>query len=139
MDDGSRTHMKRICNPRPNHSATHPHNLAERVGFEPTERFRSLVFKTSVIDHSTTSPNNGRRCRIRTYDPSLPKRVHYQTVLISVNWCARRDSNPQPKHYECSALTIELQALGTGGGSRTPACGFGDRRATITLHRYKLH
>src|ERR1700678_651073 len=25
-------------------------------------------------------------------------------------WWARRDLNPQPKHYECSALTVELQA-----------------------------
>ncbi len=25
-------------------------------------------------------------------------------------WWAGRDSNPQPKHYECSALTIELPA-----------------------------
>ena len=30
--------------------------LAERVGFEPTERFRSAVFKTAAIDHSATSP-----------------------------------------------------------------------------------
>jgi hypothetical protein len=27
----------------------------------------------------------GRRCRIRTYDPSLPKRMRYQTAPISVN------------------------------------------------------
>ena len=31
--------------------------LAEREGFEPPERRRSAVFKTAVIDHSTTSPN----------------------------------------------------------------------------------
>ena len=29
---------------------------AEREGFEPPERCRSTVFKTAVIDHSTTSP-----------------------------------------------------------------------------------
>ncbi len=28
----------------------------------------------------------------------------------SEDWWAGRDSNPQPKHYECSALTIELPA-----------------------------
>ena len=30
--------------------------LAERVGFEPTNRFRLLVFKTSAFDRSATSP-----------------------------------------------------------------------------------
>ena len=30
--------------------------IAEREGFEPPERCRSTVFKTAVIDHSTTSP-----------------------------------------------------------------------------------
>ena len=29
---------------------------AEREGFEPPEPFSSTVFKTAVIDHSTTSP-----------------------------------------------------------------------------------
>ena len=31
--------------------------IAEREGFEPPEPFSSTVFKTAVIDHSTTSPN----------------------------------------------------------------------------------
>ena len=31
-------------------------SLAEREGFEPPEPFSSTVFKTAVIDHSTTSP-----------------------------------------------------------------------------------
>lgn len=31
--------------------------LAEREGFEPPEPRSSTVFKTAVIDHSTTSPN----------------------------------------------------------------------------------
>ena len=31
--------------------------MAERVGFEPTEPFGSPVFKTGAIDHSTTSPD----------------------------------------------------------------------------------
>ena len=30
--------------------------VAEREGFEPPEPFSSTVFKTAVIDHSTTSP-----------------------------------------------------------------------------------
>ncbi len=32
--------------------------LAERVGFEPTDRRRSTVFKTAAFDHSATSPIN---------------------------------------------------------------------------------
>ena len=32
------------------------HFCAEREGFEPPEPFSSTVFKTAVIDHSTTSP-----------------------------------------------------------------------------------
>ena len=32
-------------------------SLAEREGFEPPEPLSSTVFKTAVIDHSTTSPN----------------------------------------------------------------------------------
>ena len=32
------------------------HLFAEREGFEPPEPFSSTVFKTAVIDHSTTSP-----------------------------------------------------------------------------------
>ena len=30
--------------------------IAEREGFEPPDAFTSTVFKTAVIDHSTTSP-----------------------------------------------------------------------------------
>ena len=33
--------------------------FAEREGFEPPEPFSSTVFKTAVIDHSTTSPRFG--------------------------------------------------------------------------------
>ena len=33
-----------------------PFTVAEREGFEPPEPFSSTVFKTAVIDHSTTSP-----------------------------------------------------------------------------------
>ena len=32
-------------------------NLAERVGFEPTDAFTSPVFKTGAFDHSAISPD----------------------------------------------------------------------------------
>lgn len=31
--------------------------FAEEEGFEPPERFRSIVFKTTAIDHSAIPPN----------------------------------------------------------------------------------
>ena len=36
------------------------------------------------------------------------------SCLVEVIWWARRDSNPEPKDYESSALTVELQALARG-------------------------
>ena len=72
------------------------------MGFEPTVRCRTLVFKTSAFDRSANSPEIAR------------------TMSIVTGFQGR------------------LGEIGTGGGSRTPACGFGDRRATITLHRLKL-
>ena len=35
---------------------TNSFDLAERVGFEPTVSFPTMVFKTIAIDHSATSP-----------------------------------------------------------------------------------
>ena len=29
--------------------------------------------------------------------------------MSPVDWCPRRDSNPEPKDYESAALTVELQ------------------------------
>ena len=37
-------------------------NIAESEGFEPPDRStRSMVFKTTSIDHSDNSPNHGKR------------------------------------------------------------------------------
>ena len=41
--------------------------LAEGVGFEPTEPFGSPVFKTGAIDHSTTPPLGCFACRGELY------------------------------------------------------------------------
>jgi hypothetical protein len=38
-----------------------PLDMAERVGFEPTEARASTVFKTVSFDHSDTSPKEARR------------------------------------------------------------------------------
>jgi hypothetical protein len=35
-------------------------NMAEKVGFEPTEPYGSTVFKTAAFDHSATSPKRSK-------------------------------------------------------------------------------
>ena len=36
--------------------------LAERVGFEPTVRCRTIDFESNTFDHSDTSPKSIDRC-----------------------------------------------------------------------------
>jgi site-specific recombinase XerD len=50
---------KKAREPRKNRSNRADSNQAERVGFEPTVPCRTLVFETSTIGHSVTSPNEG--------------------------------------------------------------------------------
>ena len=38
--------------------------MAERVGFEPTDRCRSTVFETARFGHSRTSPYIGKLCQV---------------------------------------------------------------------------
>ena len=48
----------RFCGPTPNHSDNGSYiHFAEAVGFEPTEPFGSLVFKTSAIDQLCQTSN----------------------------------------------------------------------------------
>ena len=53
--------------------------LAEGVGFEPTDAFTSLVFKTRAIDHSATLPrlvvSAAQRVRGRFFDAGFAERV----------------------------------------------------------------
>ena len=49
------------------------HFLAEREGFEPPEPFSSTVFKTAVIDHSTTSPSALGTAKIDNYSDNAKK------------------------------------------------------------------
>ena len=86
--------------------------MAEGEGFEPPDGFPSSDFKSGALSQTLPALLFGRSSRIRTYDLLVPNQAPYQTRPYSV--------------------------FGIGGGSRTPACGFGDRRATITLHRLKL-
>ena len=83
--------------------------MAESVGFEPTVRCRTLVFKTSAFDRSANSPywsgvpdsnrlhqlgrlsplpgetpQYGLGGEIRTPDPLVPNQMRYQTALHRV-------------------------------------------------------
>ena len=52
-------------------------NLAERVGFEPTEGFPSAVFKTAAIDHSAISPKT-----ISFSSPPRGEATYYGTGIL---------------------------------------------------------
>ena len=53
-------------------------------------------------------------------------------------WSERQDSNLHDTDLQSGASPFRhAHKIGIGAGSRTPACGFGDRRATVTLHRQK--
>ena len=69
--DRDRTCIIWICNPRPNHSATHAHNLAESIGFEPMRRFRNDSLANCSFNHSGNSPNFGGSGEIRTHGTFL--------------------------------------------------------------------
>ena len=47
--------------------------MAERVGFEPTEVLPSLVFKTSTINRSDTSPHDAFIMRVLRTIPQPEK------------------------------------------------------------------
>ena len=52
----------------------------ERVGFEPTDAFTSLVFKTRAINHSTTFPSG---LQSSTYEPCVVSFVPAIEYLLS--------------------------------------------------------
>jgi hypothetical protein len=52
--------------------------MAKVRGFEP----RSQGFGDLHVTVTTHRHENGRECRIRTYDPLVPNQVRYQTALI---------------------------------------------------------
>ena len=55
-----------------------------------------------------------------------------QRAVTCEAWWAGRDSNPQPKHYECSALTIELPARASPRFNRVAG-------ASRKLHNHRAH
>src|SRR5688572_19648996 len=60
-----------------------------------------------------------------------------------VVWWARSDSNREPKHYECSALTVELQARTrfkvSGSATKTqPRRGRNDNCTPQSFQKHRL-
>ena len=53
--------------------------LAERVGFEPTDAFTSPVFKTGAFNHSAISPCVQKHIQLR-------RRTHFTTLRPGCQW-----------------------------------------------------
>ena len=80
---GDRTHDKRIKSPLL-YQLSYRSISGGRSGIRTHGRLSpTSVFKTGALNHSATLPLFGRRCRIRTCDPLLPKQMRYQTALRS--------------------------------------------------------
>ena len=62
-----------------------------------------LGWTQAKLPMQRSAVKNGRECRIRTYDPLLPKQVRYQTALIPDIWSPRQDSN---LHFRSSYLGL---------------------------------
>ena len=80
--------------------------MAEDEGFEPSIRFRMLVFKTSAFNHSANLPSGGAGGN-RTHDPLLAKQVLSQLSYGPI-WCRWQGSNLRPDDYKSTALPTEL-------------------------------
>ena len=64
-----------------------------------------------------------------------PHVIHFTAASVAdehspVDWCPRRDSNPEPTDYESAALTIELQ-----GHNNLQAIIFGSVAETVATAR----
>ncbi len=79
------------------------------MGFEPTVRLRTSVFKTDAFDRSAISPkwspgwDSNPRCGV-THPPyksgafdlwATRACMYYMMMLRFYRWCAKRDLNPQ--------------------------------------------
>ena len=87
--------------------------MAEVQGIEPStlrwhgfqDRLSTLLAYLHIF---------GRRCRIRTCDPLLPKQMRYQTALISVisiYMVLRQGIDPWSLDYQSSALPLSYQRM----------------------------
>ncbi len=81
----------------------------------------------------------GQGNRTRTCDFFIPSEALYQTELYPDCFLAGKVGvEPTVHAFKVRCLTTWLlpNNFGEGTESRTLACGFGDRRATITLYQH---
>ena len=94
--------------------------MAEVQGIEPStlrwhgfqDRLSTLLayLQNSMrVPQRVTHNHTGRRCRIRTCDPLLPKQMRYQTALISVSLVLRQGIDPWSLDYQSSALPLSYR------------------------------
>ena len=111
---GDRTHDKRIKSPLL-YQLSYRSISGGRSGIRTHGRLSpTSVFKTGALNHSATLPLIGRRCRIRTCDPLLPKQMRYQTALISVilvGPSTRYRSLVSRLSVECSTFELSKEKL----------------------------
>jgi hypothetical protein len=62
-------------------------DMAERVGVEPTKPCSLLVFETSAINHSATSP--------RAQHDAQNRKTGVAPTSDHIDWWPMRESNPQ--------------------------------------------
>ena len=59
-------------------------NFAEREGFEPPVPLSTAVFKTAVIDHSTTFPKKISQAQEMAYLPKAVQRYDLFSILQTI-------------------------------------------------------
>jgi hypothetical protein len=69
-----------------------------------TQRESNVDFSRTKHELTRLQISLRQNCHVQMF---LEPRVHNG---LTEDWWACSDSNREPKHYECSALTIELQA-----------------------------
>lgn len=117
-----------------------------RVGFEPTDRFQSPVFKTGAIDHSTTYPFVNTIliwCRLAKIDKNKPSSVAKASSLtgdfssILTYHIEIHSAGIEPANNACSELSyvhyisvryaLNVLQYGRGNWIRTSDLDFKDR------------
>ena len=87
--------------------------LAERVGFEPTDAFTSPVFKTGAFDHSAISPCAQKHDRLkrRTYSTTLRAACQRISELPGMFFCSlsrERRKKGRERLYKPPALCYTI-------------------------------
>lgn len=116
-----------------------PHSTVQLVKKALSEKHNQITAQPSErSNHSTFKRKANPTMRLFSGDPStyIHKLPTHFSILTRERKSHRRESNPQPPHYECGALPIELRwqlSLGFGKhhpGSYTPP----NRHTSLSIH-----